>query len=200
MIAMPQLQEIPALPEIPPLAFDETYSPAQQEEIEENLQAIETELVRTEQIVSEVNQFVTWVVQLDLEADKSPTMSEEHVAFFLGIISKLAEFEADMDHLFNLWDEAVDDRGKWRGTGKLNQSHAKRTKKINSRYRKMSKNVKKLSSHQRSDLIANLLVQVARQRELTKEEKIQLLHTIPDHRPIDNPISMRRADWYGDDA
>lgn len=193
MVAMPQWQEISTLLEIPPLILDDAYSPAQQEE---NLQAIETELVRTEKIVGEASQFVTWVVQLDLEADKSPAMSEEQVAFYLGIISRLADFEADMNHLFNLWNEAVDEQGNWRGTGKLSKSHARRTRKINSRYREMSKSVKELASHQESDLVANLLVQVAKQRELSKSEKIRLLHTIPFKGPIDNPISMKRADWY----
>ncbi len=60
----------------------------------------------------------------------------------------------------------------------------------------MGNRVRKVISHEKKDLIAHLLVQVAKQRELSRTEKIHLLHTIPFKGPIDNPVSMKRADWY----
>ena len=198
MVAMPQLQEFPDLPMlgIQPALLDIRSDAVGQDDIEDCLAVIERELPGTEEIISEANDFLTWVVNLRLDSDAVPVMPEEHVTFFLKKIGMLAGLKAGTDSLVNLWDETVDEKGNWRGKEILGKLNARRTREIGLRFRRLGKRAGKLTRFQESDLVANLLVQVAKQRELSRHEKIRLLHTIPFKGPIDNPVSMKRADWY----
>lgn len=193
MDALPQFQELKELPNVPPLSFGETFNEMLCHALEANLGLLETTLV------ANFGQFINWLENINLEADDLPTMTEKQVAHYLSLVELIYVFKSDFDHDLKRWEKSVDVRGNWRGLGTLEKSQARQVKRVNILFRKMSKNVKNFTSCPKSDLIAHLLVQVAKQRELTRGEKIKLLHTIPDHRPIDNPISMRRADWYGDD-
>lgn len=193
MVALPQFQELKELPNSPPFSFGETFDKSLYEALEKNLD------LQLRTLVTIFGQFVTWLANLDLEADDLPMMSDRQVAHYLGLVDLIYVYKADFDHDFQRWNRSVDARGNWRGLGTLDESQARQIKRVNMLFRKMSRNVRSFTKGPKSDLIAHLLVQVAKQRELTTSEKIKLLHTIPDHRPIDNPISMRRADWYGDD-
>lgn len=51
-----------------------------------------------------------------------------------------------------------------------------------------------------NEQIARLLIQISEHRLLTAQEKIFLLQTAKLDIPIDNPPSMRREDWYGEDG
>lgn len=193
MVAMPQFQELKELPSVPPLSFGETFDKLLCDALEEYLELLKKTLV------TNFDQFVTWIANLDLEADDLPILSEQQVAHYLSLVELIYVFKSDFDHDLKRWDKSVDFRGNWRGLGTLDASQARQIKRVNFLFRKMSKSVRNFTKCPKSDLIAHLLVQVAKQRALTTNEKIKLLHTIPDHRPIDNPISLRRADWYGDD-
>ena len=50
------------------------------------------------------------------------------------------------------------------------------------------------------ELLANILIQVAKYRPLTAKEKIFLLDAARIDIPIKKMPSMRREDWYGDDG
>ncbi len=194
MVALPQLHELEALPHIPTPVFGEPFNKLLCDKLEYSLAVID------KTIVQGFDEFVSWLVNLVLEADRAPMLSKQQVAHYLNVIEMLFIYQSDFDHDIARWNQNVDEKGEWHGLGTLSKSQTRQIKRINFRFRKMSKRVRKMTSHQKKDLIAHLLVQVAKQRELSRDEKIRLLKTIPDHRPIDNPISMRRADWYGDDA
>lgn len=199
MAALPQMQEFSVLPDIQPVLLDMRHNAVGQDDIENCLAVIEKELPRTEDIISAANEFHTWAVNLRLDSDSVPVMSEEHVAFFLKKIGTLAGLKAGVDSLVDLWNETVDEKGNWQDKKILDHLHARRTKKITLRFRRLSELAGTLTSHQESDLVANLLVQVARQRELSSKEKVRLLHTIPYKGPItDQQISTRRTDMYSD--
>jgi hypothetical protein len=60
--------------------------------------------------------------------------------------------------------------------------------------------VEQLSETQQNELIARVLMERARHRPLSAEEKIQLLDAAKIHRPVNETPSPRREDWYGDDG
>lgn len=190
MVALPQFQELKELPNSPPFSFGETFEKSLYDALEENLD------LQLRTLVTIFGQFVTWLADLDLEADDLPMMSERQVAHYLGLVDLIYVYKADFDHDFKRWNRSVDARGNWRGLGTLDKSQARQIKRVNMLFRKMSKKVRNFTKCSKSDLVAHLLVQVAKQRELSSAEKIRLLHTIPFKGPIDNPISMKRADWY----
>ena len=60
--------------------------------------------------------------------------------------------------------------------------------------------IKQLPAEERQHLLADLLQETARERELTAQEKIALLDAAKlNHKVLDQP-SIRREDWYGDDG
>ena len=67
-------------------------------------------------------------------------------------------------------------------------------------YEKLVELVEQLSEEQQRDLIRRLLLKRAEQRELTKEEKIQLLDASKLSIPVNEEPSVRRVDWYDDDG
>ena len=67
-------------------------------------------------------------------------------------------------------------------------------------YEKLVELVEQLSEEQQRDLIRRLLLKRAEQRELTKEEKIQLLDASKLSIPVKEEPSVRRVDWYDDDG
>ena len=69
---------------------------------------------------------------------------------------------------------------------------------LNIEYDKLVELVKQLPQAQQKDLIARLLT--AQERPLTAEEKIQVLDAAKLHHTVNEEPSVRRADWYGDDA
>lgn len=191
MAALPQLMELPELPNFSVPRVDDL-----RDEEDATFIQFEEHLLKIGNIVDTIENFVAWLVQLDLEEGRESTMDERRVAHHIAGIERLFEFEADWAYVLRGWDEGVDEKGNWRGPVPFGKSQARWIKKLNWRHRKLDRRIRKLTKYKESDLVANLLVQVAKQRELTREEKIQLLHTIPFKGPIDNPISMKRADWY----
>ncbi|MCE2488413.1 MAG: hypothetical protein J4G17_00365 [Anaerolineae bacterium] len=142
MVAMPQLQELQALPEIPPLPISGYQDDAAYDELECNLFEID-------KIIDSIDQLLAWLVDLDLGCEKEPVLSEGLVASHLAVIEDAFEFRSDFNLLVQLWNERVDKTGNWRGPGTLSKPHAKRTKQISLRYRRMGNRVRKVISHEK---------------------------------------------------
>ena len=195
MAALPQLMEPPPrLPEGVTGLVDGMTSATRERKalLDEALAA----LARREQELNELEQFVTGLAGLELEADRGPQPNEEMVANAIKVTEELFAWAATVaqeraDQLNALKDDLEALRAGDETLAPLAQQVCQRQETLSGR-------IQALAGLDVESLIANLLVQVAKQRELSKEEKIRLLEAIPDHRPIDNPISMRRADWYSD--
>ncbi|MBC7813274.1 MAG: hypothetical protein H7175_19100 [Burkholderiales bacterium] len=71
---------------------------------------------------------------------------------------------------------------------------------LNLDYDQLIELVVQLSEEQQQELIVRLLTQRGDQRSLTADEKIQLLQAAQLHNPVNEPPSLRREDWYGDDG
>ncbi len=67
-------------------------------------------------------------------------------------------------------------------------------------YEQVIELVDQLTDEQQKKIIAHLLTQHAKHRPLTLDEKIQLLDAAKITRPVNQSPSIRREDWYGDDA
>jgi hypothetical protein len=66
-------------------------------------------------------------------------------------------------------------------------------------YEQLVRLVKQLSDAQQNALIAELLNERA-QHPLNAEEKIQRLDAAKLHNAVNEEMSIRRVDWYGDDG
>lgn len=66
-------------------------------------------------------------------------------------------------------------------------------------YEKIVELVDQLSPQEQNDLLTHLL-ELARQRELTAQEKIKLLRAAQINAEVNQEPSPHRADWYGDDG
>lgn len=196
MLALQQLPEMPNLAELPTALIDDM----QDFRDEQSLAKVDNNLVPLEQGIEIIEMYANWLLELDLTDSLEAPLSELQVAHLIAGVKGMPAVRRDIAFIVGYWNRMVDRKGNWRGPESFSESNIKRLKGLNTRTRKLGNRVEKWGrSFNERDLVAHLLVQVAKQRDLTKDEKIQLLHTIPDHRPIDNPISMRRADWYGDD-
>jgi hypothetical protein len=60
--------------------------------------------------------------------------------------------------------------------------------------------VEQLSIAEQDDLISRILLNRAKNRSLTLDEKLQLFDAIKTHNEINVAPSPRREDWYGDDG
>lgn len=153
-------------------------------------------LARRERELNELEQFVADLAGLELEAEQGPQPDEEVVANAIRVTEELFAWAAtvagerveqlnalrdDLDELC-AGDEALTPLAR----------------QVYQCQETLSGRIQALAGLDVEDLLGNLLHQVAKQRELSVDEKIRLLHSIPDHRPIDNPVSTRRADWYSD--
>lgn len=195
MVALPQLIEPPPrLPERVAGLVNGTTSAAGERRalLDEALAA----LARRERELEELERFVAGLTGLELEAEREPQPDEEVVANAIRVTEELFVWAATVaegraDRLNALKNDLED-------LCAGDEALAPLTREVYLRQEELSGRIQALAGLDEERLIARLLVQVAKQRELSKQEKIRLLKAIPDHRPIDNPISMRRADWYSD--
>ncbi len=193
MVAMPQLMEPPPrLPEGVTGLVSATPSSSQGRKaiLEEAVVA----LASLERETQELEQFVAGLAQFELEPDRGPQANEEVIANAIKVTEELfawaatvAEGRADQlsalkDHLEDLCagDEVL----------------APLARQVYQSQEELSGRIQALVRLDVEDLIGNLLHQVAKQRELSVDEKIRLLQSIPFRGPIDDPVSMRRSDWY----
>ena len=195
MVALQQLPDIPNISELP-LTFTSDIRNLQNEQ---SLVEVDKRLLTLEEGIEIIEMCASGLLELELDDSPEPPLSEQRAAHLIAGVKRMPGVKRDIAILVVNWDKMVDRRGNWRGTDSLSKTSANRLKKLNTRTRRLGNRVKKWDRFIEKDIIGNLLVQAAKGRELSNDEKIQLLHTIPDHRPIDNPISLRRADWYGDD-
>lgn len=200
MAALPQLMEPPPRLSLPTLPLDGRpdnsviSSRFSGEERKRLLAGLEVTLTQREIEVGELEKFVSDLRDFKLETDKGAQPDEKLVEEWLSAIEGLfmwaarvaEEREEKLCQIDNLLDEL--------SFGDVELAPA--AKSVSFRFKALSGRVETLSRVEKEDLIGNLLVQVAKQRELSSREKIRLLHTIPFKGPIDNPISMKRADWY----
>ena len=70
---------------------------------------------------------------------------------------------------------------------------------LNIEYEKLIELVEQLPDEQQKDLLVRLLER-AKQRQLSKEEKTALYHASILSVPVNEEPSIRREDWYGDDG
>ena len=59
---------------------------------------------------------------------------------------------------------------------------------------------RQFSEQQRKERIADRLIQISRQRELTVEEKLRLSDAVELDLPVKTMPTVRRSHWYGDDG
>ncbi len=205
MAALPQLMEPPPRLPRPPLPMEgrsedsEIPSRLSGEERKRLLAGLEATLTQREIEVGELEQFVAGLEDFKLETDKGVQPDEKLVEEWLSAIEGLftwaARIAEEREEKLCEIDSLLDELSS--GDAEL----APAAKCISSRLRALSGRVEALSRVEKEDLIGNLLHQVAKQRELSKDEKIRLLHSIPYRGPItDQQISTRRADWYRDDV
>lgn len=195
MVALPQLMEPPPrLPDgVAGLVNSTTSASGERKALLDKAMAA---LARRELELEELEQFVAGLAGLELEAEQGPQPNEEVIARVIEVTEELFAWatgvtDAREDQLTRLQDQLEDLCGG-------DESLTPLARQVYRRQEELGGRIQALAGLDLESLIANLLVQVAKQRELSKEEKIRLLMAIPDHRPIDNPISTRRADWYSD--
>ena len=154
-------------------------------------------LASLERETKELEQFVAGLAQLELAEDQGPQPDEEVIANVIKVTEEIVAWatnvtDARQDQLTGLQEQL----------GDLCAGHDALTPlagQVLQRQQALAGRIQALAASDVEDLIANLLVQVAKQRELSKSEKICLLHTIPFKGPItDQKISTRRADLYSD--
>ena len=195
MVALPQLMEPPPrLPAGVAGLVNGTTSAAGERRalLDEALAA----LVRRGRELEELERFVEGLAQLELVPEQDPQPNEETIAAVIEVIEELCAWAATVaeeraDRLNALKNDLED-------LCAGDEALAPLARQVCLRQEEMSGRIQALAALDVERLIARLLVQVARQRELSKQEKIRLLKAIPDHRPIDIPVSTRRADWYSD--
>jgi hypothetical protein len=73
------------------------------------------------------------------------------------------------------------------------------TVQLNLSYETLLDLIEQLPADQKRDLLMRLL-EDAKNRSLSKEEKLALYHTSIISLPIKEEPSIRREDWYGDDG
>lgn len=203
MAALPQLMEPPPRLSLPDLPLDgrsdnsEKTSLLSRDARKKLLIELKATLTQREAEVGELEQFVAGLRDLKLETDKGVQPDEKLVEEWLSAIEGLfmwaarvaEERENKLCEIDNLLDEL--------SFGDVELAPA--AKSVSFRFKALSGRVETMSRVEKDDLIGNLLVQVAKQRELSSREKIRLLHTIPYKGPItDQQISTRRADMYSD--
>lgn len=76
----------------------------------------------------------------------------------------------------------------------------KRTAQIRLRIKQYGQIVQEFDRNWSEELLAKILIQVAKYRTLSAKEKIFLLDAAKIDVPIKKMPSMRREDWYGDDG
>ena len=193
MVALPQLMDPPVLPEL-------TISLRKGVCNENALTCLEREIAQSEEVVGAVERFASWITQLRLNKDQGPQLTEAQVAQYVAGIESLSRLDDMFTGVLDIWVTGVDEQENWRGPEKHVGSLAARVKELDVRLQELAGRARALAGMDREDLIGKLYEQVACQRELGVAERIRFLRTAIIDVPIDNPISMRRADWYGDDA
>jgi len=154
-------------------------------------------LASLERETQELEQFVTGLAQLELAPDRGPQPDEEVIARVIEVTEELFVWAAGVtdareDQLTRLREQLED-------LCAGDESLKPLARQVYQRQEELGGRIQALAAPDVEDLIANLLVQVAKQRGLSKTEKIRLLHTIPFKGPItDQKISTRRADLYSD--
>ena len=195
MVALPQLMDPPPrLPEgVADLVNDTASATRERKVLLDEALAV---LARRERELEEVEQFVAGLAGLDLDAEQGSAPDEEVVANAVEVIEELFAWAAtvaeERSDQLNALKDALEDLCAGE------EALASLARQVYLRQEALSGRIQALARQDMENLIGNMLHQVARQRELSIDEKIRLLHSIPDHRPIDNPVSTRRADWYSD--
>ncbi|MCY3945307.1 MAG: hypothetical protein OXF44_03345 [Anaerolineaceae bacterium] len=195
MAALPQLIVPP--PRLPEgvtglVCATASFSQGRREILDEAMVA----LASLERETKELEQFVAGLAQLELAPDRGPQPDEEVIANVIKVTEEIVAWatnvtDAREDNLTRLQDQLED----LCAADKLLTPLARQ---VYQRQEELSGRIQALAGLDLESLVGNLLVQVAKQRELSSDEKWRLLQTIPDDRPIDNPVSTRRADWYSD--
>lgn len=151
-------------------------------------------LARRERELNELEQFIAGLAGLELEADRAPQPNEEVVADAIKVTEELFAWATTVA------DERADQLNALKDDLEVlcagDETLAPLARQVYQRQETLSGRIQALAGLDVEDLIGNLLHQVAKRRELSVGEKIRLLHSIPFRGPVDNPISMRRADWY----
>ncbi len=195
MAALPQLMEPP--PRLPEgVAGLVCATPSSVQGRKRVLDEAMVALGSLEQDTQELEQYAAGLAQLELVPDRGPQPDEEVIANVIKVTEELFAWaakvtEAREDQLAKLQDR-LEDLGAGDDALTLVAGQLLRRQKA------LVGRIQALAMLDVEDLIGNLLVQVAKQRELSSDEKWRLLQTIPDSRPVDNPVSTRRADWYSD--
>lgn len=150
-----------------------------------------------EQETQELERFATGLAHLELVPDRGPQPNEEVIANVIEVTEELFAWaakvtEAREDQLARLKDQlevlCAGDETLTLLAGQVLLCQKALVGRIQA-----------LAALDLEDLIGNLLVQVAKQRELSSDEKWRLLQSIPYKGPItDQQISTRRADMYSD--
>ena len=193
MAALPQLMEPPPrLPEGVSDLVDRMTSATRERRalLDEALGA----LARRERELNELEQFVAGLAGLELEAEQGPQPDEEVVANAIKVTEELFAWAATVADERAEQLNALKDDLETLCAG--DETLAPLARQVYQRQETLSGRIQALAGLDVENLIGNLLHQVAKRRELSVDEKIRLLHSIPFRGPIDNPISMRRADWY----
>ncbi len=203
MAALPQLMDPPPTLPVPSVSLagiadkPAKTSALSREERKQMLVQLETTLIQRELEVGELEHFVAGLAGLKLEADRGAQPDAELVATVIETIETLFAWAATIAD--EREDKLCEINGLIDDLCAGDETLVPVAGQIISRFNELSGRVQALAKVDREDLIGILLHQVAKQRELSVAEGIRLLRTIPDHRPVDNPVSTHRADWYSDD-
>lgn len=196
MVAQPQLMEPP--PRVPEgVAGLVCATPSPGQERRKVLVRAMTALGTLEQETQELERFAAGLAQLELVPGRGPQPNEEVIANVIEVTEELFAWaakvtEAREDQLARLKDQlevlCAGDESLTLLAGQVLQCQ-----------KALAGRIQALAALDVEDLIGNLLVQVAKQRELSSDEKWRLLQSIPYKGPItDQQISTRRADMYSD--
>jgi len=198
MVTLPQLMEPPPrLPEgVAGLVNSATSATGERKALLDEALAA---LARRERELEELEQFVAGLTSLELEAEQGPQPNEEVIARAIDITEELFAWATGVTGARE--DQLTRLRDQLEALCAGDESLTPLARQVYQRQEELGGRIQALATPDVEDLIGNLLVQVAKQRELSRTEKIRLLHTIPFKGPItDQKVSTCREDWYRDDV